>query len=589
MSRLTRAGMIVALAGGLLAMAPAMAEGYNLIKLLAMAAGSALIWAGLFRSPLQSTALDRPLAALWLVMLASALQSVDPPASALGSYPQAFYGLLPLALCVSLYYAAAQISEDREKDGLLSSMLAAAIPLTLFGISQRFMAGRVNLLYPPLMNDRIMSTIGAPVMFGACLVILTPIALHWALAKRSALGRVCVLLIAVSLLLTWARGAWLSAAVAAAAYLWLTNRFVLSKRQLLALAVLLPFVLFGLQRALKKGDSDAIRIESLKSSAAAIASRPLLGFGPDTFEYAFRAFRSDEMVRVTHDSSSIESNAHNDLLQAAVTLGVLGLLAYAWLLWALGARLAGMQRGPEPDGRAAAIAAGLLGLFVQAKVNPIPPSALMLAALASGLVCGGRKRLSPVAGRAAASLAAVLCAIAAGVLARFCAADARYKAGFNIVRATTLAQPVFMDGVNDLRRATELNPWWLDYLSARCDVILGVAEIAPPVQGRQLVEKALLLTADAVRLHPGNGTAHFMRATVLAFSASRFGSGLMPEAFAEIKAASRLDPTFTYVMRRRMEIAHALGDRADYEEVNARYRQIIGLAKETAPWRPLLK
>jgi hypothetical protein len=38
-----------------------------------------------------------------------------------------------------------------------------------------------------------------------------------------------------------------------------------------------------------------------------------------------------------------------------------------------------------------------------------------------------------------------------------------------------------------------------------------------------------------------------------------------------------------------MEIAHALGDRADYEEVNARYRQIIGLAKETAPWRPLLK
>jgi hypothetical protein len=75
----------------------------------------------------------------------------------------------------------------------------------------------------------------------------------------------------------------------------------------------------------------------------------------------------------------------------------------------------------------------------------------------------------------------------------------------------------------------------------------------------------------------------------LAHSAARFGSGLMPEAFAEIKAASELDPTFPYVMLRRMEIARELGDRDDYEQVNARYQRIMAVAQEAAPLMPLAK
>jgi O-antigen ligase len=589
MNRMTASGLILAIFGGLLAMAPAMAEGYNLVKLAAMAAGGVLIWTGLFRKPLRTTVLDRPLAALWLVMILSALRSVDPPASVFGLYPQAFYGLLPLTICAALFFAGAQISDDHAKDDVLDWLLAASIPLTLFGISQRFLVGRELLLYPRLMDNRIMSTIGAPVMFGACLVPLSVLALHRALEKKSLLGRICAALIAVALLLTWARGAWLSAAAAIAAYLWLTGRVAPRRRHLWILLVLAPAVLVALQRGLSKGDSDSIRVESFKSSLAAMRSRPLLGFGPDTFEFAFRRFRSDELVRVTHDSASIQSNAHNDLLQVAVTLGALGLAAYLWLLWALGARLFALLSAGEGTGRAAAVAAALIGLFIQAKVNPIPPSALMLAGLLAGLVCGGPGILTPKAGRAASSLAAVFCALAVLVLARFCAADAGYKSGLAIVRSTTIADPAYMDGVNRLRRATEINPWWLEYLSARCDVILRVSDIAPPVQGRQLIEKALQLTADAARLHPGNGTAHFMRATALAYSAARFGSGLMPEAQAEIKKASELDPTFTFVMRRRLEIDHALGDRGDYERVNARYREIIAVARESAPWTPLLK
>src|SRR3569832_475754 len=104
MRRLRRAGLLLALAGGLLAVAPPMAEGYNLIKLVFMYAGAALFWVGAFGEPVRATALERPLAALWLAMILSALFSVDPPAAVIGQYPQAFYGLLPHTACLALFY-----------------------------------------------------------------------------------------------------------------------------------------------------------------------------------------------------------------------------------------------------------------------------------------------------------------------------------------------------------------------------------------------------------------------------------------------------------------------------------------------------
>ena len=245
---------------------------------------------------------------------------------------------------------------------------------------------------------------------------------------------------------------------------------------------------------------------------------------------------------------------------------------------------------PNPDARTAAVAAALLGLFVQAKVNPITPTAIMIVALLAGLVCGDGKRLSPRAGRAAASLTAVFSVAAAVLLTRFCVADVRYKTGYNIARLSRLGEPGYMDGVNDIRSATELNPYWLDYLTTRCDIIISAALAAPPAQAAQLLDKAMLLASDAVRMHPGNGGAHYMRATLLAFTSKRLDLPLlMPAALVEIKIASELDPTFTYVMRRRMEIDHALGDQADYESVNTRYRQIIAVAGETAPWEPLFR
>ena len=64
MKILTRLGFALAVFGGTLAMAPQLADVYMLSKQLCLAAGGALIWAGLFRKPVARTVLDLPLAAL---------------------------------------------------------------------------------------------------------------------------------------------------------------------------------------------------------------------------------------------------------------------------------------------------------------------------------------------------------------------------------------------------------------------------------------------------------------------------------------------------------------------------------------------
>lgn len=582
MTLLTRFGVIAAISGSLLAVAPALADPVVVVKLAALGAGTALAWLGLIKAPLRRTSLDRPLAALWLVMAASTAASVDPAVSVFGVYPQAFYGLLPLGLCTALYCAVAMSPGEPETDLVLAAALAASIPLSVYGISQRLFGDLITRL--PLPNMRVTSAIGNPVMLGACLAMLCPIALHQALTRKGWLGPAAGFLMATTLALTLARGAWLSAAAGVAVYLGLTGRVRLRPRVWLALTLCAPFVFIGLQRALGKSDSDAMRVETMKSALAAFAERPVLGYGPDTFLMAFRRHKTDEFLRRTHSAPTVQLSAHNDILQAAVTLGGLGLLAYLWLIAALTLRLIAAAKA---DARAAAVAAGLAGLFLQAKFNPIPISALALAAAMAGLVCRRREPLKPAAARAASALAVFFCAACAAVFARFCAADALFRRGQRIVNTTALPDPAFMDGVERLRRATELNPWLIDYLSQRCDVIFRVVPLVSAGQARQLMDKALALTGEAIRLHPGNPMAHELRATALAVSA-RLGSDTLPEAMREIKLASELDPTFVFSLRRRIEISRALGDRAEFDRAQAEYLRVIRITGEAPGWQPLM-
>ena len=585
MNALTRLGFLVTIAGVLLAVAPPMADAYILIKLFCLAAGGALIWLGLCAGAVRRTVLDRPIAAFFAAAALSAAFSVDRPASVFGMYPQMFYGLLPLGLCAQLFYASAAAAGEDARVELERWLLTVSIPFALFGISQRIFGDFLTGF--TLFGNRISSTIGSPIMFGACLAVMIPPALDATLRRKSRLGAAAFALMLVALVMTWSRGAWIAAAAGGACYLWLTGRLKLPGRRLLVLGLLAALTILALTRALRKSDSDTQRLETSKTALTAFAARPLLGYGPDTFVLPFRRFKTDGFLRVTGVSFTESLNAHDEILQIAATMGLVGLAAYAWLLWALGSRLLSLLRTGELEGRSAAGASALLAAFLLAKFNPISPSVLALIALEAGPLCRTGAPSARGASRAAASLAAVFCAACALLYARFCAADHNYRDGTLITGARRLGEPAFMLGVNDLRRATELNPWTMEYLSKRCDIIFRVAPATPPEQGRQLMEKSLQLTQDGVRLHPANASAHSLLATALALS-TRFGGRMLPEAQSEIKKAVELDPTSTFILRRRMDIDRALGDQADFEDTKAAYLRVIALTHEPADFSPLI-
>lgn len=590
MLRLHRLGLASAVAGSLLAVAPSSYEPFLLAKLAALSAGLVLAWIGLLGSGLRRTAFDAPLAALWAAMLLSAAASTDRPTAVFGFYPQLFHGLLPLGLCAALYYAVASAPDDGSDEPVWTATLAAAAAVSLYGIWQR-LAGDPLLNVPLVEGYRIVSTIGNPVMLGACLVPIIPLALHRALRGGSLLAPAALAAAACALLLTWARGAWLSSAAATLLYLHLTGRLrlKLGARHWIAAALVAATLLAAFEVRFAKGKSDSMRLEVLKSAWTMVEARPLLGWGPDNYLAAFRAHKTDGFLRAAGRELDAHPSAHNDLIQAAVTLGAPGLAAYAWLLWAVFLRLRRLS-SQDATGGVAALAAALLGLFLQAKVNPLPTPALALAAAMLGVV-GREPRavpLKPLAGRAVCALAALFCAGAALLWGRWLAADREFGRGVLIVNATTLADKARMDGVSALRRANELSPWVLDYALRRMDVIVQAAGSAPREQGRQLLDKALAIADQNVSLHPGSATARESRATVLVLM-TLLGTGRLPEAFAEIKAASALDPTSLSVMRRRIEIARALRDREDMDRTLAEYRRVVGLTGENPVWEPLLR
>ena len=79
--------------------------------------------------------------------------------------------------------------------------------------------------------------------------------------------------------------------------------------------------------ALSRSTDIAQRIGIWSDTLRLIASRPLLGYGPDTFGLVYPRFQSAEWVLgyVQIDK------AHSELLQVAATQGLVGLAIYLWI------------------------------------------------------------------------------------------------------------------------------------------------------------------------------------------------------------------------------------------------------------------
>ena len=257
--------------------------------------------------------------------------------------------------------------------------------------------------------------------------------------------------------------------------------------------------------------SDSARVQLWSASLRAAARAPLLGAGPDSLEGALGPVKNDAFL-ASLGLSTMAAHAHNDLLQALATVGLLGLGAYLWLQWALlrAARdaLVGHAGPAGPErAEAAALAAALAGLFVQMKLNAAPLPSLALAAVFSGLLLPGS--VSP-GGRTAGAdrrVARLLCVpLAAAVLLslQLYRADAAFRRGTADRRAGQT-----LSAAQEFQRAAGRNPANPEYWAAATDQLWTLSRLEPDAARRRgLVEGGVAAARTAAAWRPGAVEAH---------------------------------------------------------------------------------
>ncbi len=529
------------------------------------------------------TALDLPLLAAAAALAVSTYHSQDRLLSLLGMYNYYAYSLWAMGLCAGLYYLAAWTDEE-SRLSILRFCLAASAAVGFYGALQ------VLRLDPflgegVLMGGRATSTLGSPISLGAYLALALPLGLHWSLEGRErTFGCLCAAALAAGLLASVARGAWLGAAAGALAYAFWTGRLDAlradrkRRNAVIAAALLLAALAAGaVYSRLKYSDKgvESTRMEIWRTAWSVFRGHPYAGTGPDTFELGFRSHKSAVHVRKSRSSMEYQAHAHNDILQALATTGLLGAAAYLAVLFGLLRAAAGALADPARRPWAAALCGGLLALFLNMKFNPVPLEVLALASLFAGLLCRPASAQGPAAwgGKAAAALLAAAALVSAGGAARLLAADRHVKAA-QVLVAKGLPQPAlrrFQDGLRLNRCEMSYHIAFVNYLSVQAAASrdLGVQ--------RQLLELAAGSGAQAVACHPQMSLSHYSLGVAALMQARSGLTERLAVAERELDAAIERDPRMDSLLRTRLDTALLRGEPAQIQGFQRRLDELQAL------------
>lgn len=354
------------------------------LSLLALVGAIALVTLGLlFQPPRQRPPTLVPLL-LWLgAALLSAVLGFDPRGGLL------FIGIFGLSIVWHLallrFYsdpgAARAIFWSYVISGGLASLAAIVMVLTRTPANQ-FTIG----------HSRAIGTFILPGELAGYLIIFLPIAFAIARVTRERALRVAAgagaLLGGIAFVMTFSRAGWMGFAAAIAFFLTTTQR--VPRRYAIAIvlgglaAVLIVF------NAHHNPSENYTRLSIWQAGIEIVRRFPLTGVGP--FDFA----RVYALVRVP-DGDATAFHAHSFLLTIFAEMGLVGLLAvlYAWWRFAVTLRARVAEATPLHAMLALAIAAGLLGTWVQGVIDTvsvvifglwIPSMALALSCARYGLM-----------------------------------------------------------------------------------------------------------------------------------------------------------------------------------------------------------
>lgn len=334
------------------------------------------------------------------VCAVATLTSVSRLESLVGSYER-YGGLLSLALFAVLALVIVGIDSEAPADGLRAlawSVVVAAAVLSLYVVLQTLGVDFVDWREPSGRPVKFQGgTMGNSDFAGGFLGIAAPFFVWLVLTAPRRLGWLALaggglLLDLGALVLTRSRGGVLAAGVGVLAVaLLLRSLLPRLVRSLFwpavglgVAAVLAVLLVPGFARVSGLNRTDLLRTESLEvrgrewaTATKVFMDRPVLGTGPDTFEYRFPRHRSTEDA--IHLGNQIADKPHNVLLERAADTGVLGLAAYLTVVvtalvfaWRRLRELEPSSPSPSPSSERALLAvftAGVLAYLAQAFVS----------------------------------------------------------------------------------------------------------------------------------------------------------------------------------------------------------------------------
>jgi putative inorganic carbon (HCO3(-)) transporter len=403
-----------------LAVVPWGGDAYNAIKARltwGFAAAAVVAWAAAHRRgralPWRITTPETLVWAFLLAALLATWRSADARLSLLGA-PGRHEGLITLAAYAALYFLGARFFGSRR--GTEQVFLAAAAggaAVVAYALAQPFLPplfegeAVMREWYSGLGVPRLVSTVGGPVVFGGYLAMLLPPVLGLAGSRPRLAGAAFALLAAaaiVALALTLTRGAWIGAAAGLAIFALLAAAHLRRSRLVLGAVVVGVVVAAAAATAQDTLPVVGTRLASTTATAsgsvgqrlyiwdqtlALIRRRPLLGWGPETLGEVFPYDRA-ALVRHFGVRPVIVDRAHNELLHAAVSVGIPGAVAYAgfWALVLLAAWRLARRTSGEDRVMAAAALGGIAAFVIQAQTAFGAVAVSPIAWVLCGAVCG---------------------------------------------------------------------------------------------------------------------------------------------------------------------------------------------------------
>jgi len=499
--------------------------------------------------------LNLPILIFVFVTFIATIFSTNPYFSFFGQYMYHMEGLWATLIYAILYFLViANLDISKIRKIILVFLIVSAITV-VYGFLQHFGIEFVN--WQISSKERIWSTMGNPNFFAGFLAMVIPLSIAVLFEWRRKNGNklflktgLLITLLCLQLLclnFTYSRASWIGlfSGLAILAILWRRQLGKMKKIFKFTILVLLLVILFvflfkameirGL--ALKNleplethglisktvqrlvsiidlSEADAAsRISGWKSALEMVRERPLLGMGPDTLTINFRRYMLPEFSRLIGEALANPAYAHNEVLQIAATMGIVGLLSYLWLLLSYFrtiVKFPDLRQEPIVVGIAASISAVLVNnLF---SFHTVTTATLFWLLLGFNTILwakeGGKKSVTISIPRgikwAIYSIVFILNLFLIVVFLRIYFADAHFPKGlfFEAKRRYDLA-------ISEYEKAIKINPWEQTYYQNLAKIYQDAGLMIPDKTRRiELLGKSVAVYKKHLELVPQDALSH---------------------------------------------------------------------------------